>query len=208
METRADGVIREAHPLFQAEGGGSLPTSALLLRLFRIPHKDARTLNRLWHSRLPRLGAGSRACYAAEFGGRHYAVAVWSRPLARFLPQWEWLELQRLAIAPDAPRNTASRVLAVMTRLVRQEFPDVVRLISYQDTEVHSGGIYRATGWTPTTLSGRPGWLNHPHGCSGIQSAAPKQRWEKVIRQEQTQDSRPAPKPEQGPTLFDGLDGQ
>jgi hypothetical protein len=173
--------IRLVHPLFQGEGGGSTPTSALQLRVMRVTHYVARQLNRLWHSRLPRVGAGSRACYAAEHDGVFYAVAIWARPVARLLPQWEWLELQRLAIAPDAPRNTASRMLAVMTRLVRRDFPDVVRLISYQDTEVHSGTIYRAAGWTPTAASVGGEWDRPSRRGNKAQSAAPKLRWEREL---------------------------
>jgi hypothetical protein len=37
-----------------------------------------------------------------------------------------------------------------MARFVRRDRPGVVRLISYHDTEGHTGGIYRAAGWVPT----------------------------------------------------------
>lgn len=179
-DSRADST-RLVHPLFQEEGDGSTPISALSLRLVRVPHALARRLNRLWHSRLPRVGAGSRACYAAEFDGLYFAVAVWSRPVARLLPQWEWLELQRLAIAPDAPKNTASRMLAVMARLIRCDFPAVTRLISYQDTEVHTGTIYRAAGWTATAASVGGEWDRPSRPERKAQSATPKQRWEKEL---------------------------
>jgi hypothetical protein len=150
--------------------------------VYRIDHALARRLNALWHSRLPRLTSPQcRAAYGAECGGLYYAVAVWCRPLARRLPQFEWLELQRLAVAPDAPRNTASRMLAVMARLVRRDFPDVTRLISYQDTAVHTGGIYRAAGWTATTLSRGHEWSRPTRWRPRVQSASPKQRWEKVL---------------------------
>lgn len=155
---RADSV-RVAYPLFQAEGGGSTPTSALQLRLYRIDYALAKRLNALWHSRLPRLTSPQcRASYGAEFNGLYYAVAVWCRPLARKLPQYEWLELQRLAISPDAPANTASRLLGVMAKMIRREYPEVARLISYQDTEVHTGCIYKAAGWEPTNLSEGGEW--------------------------------------------------
>ena len=179
----AEGV-RVAHPLFQEEGGGSTPTSALQLRLIKVPHALARQLNRLWHSRLPRTGPGSRVCYAADFEGIYYAVAIWGRPLARLLEQWEWLELYRLAIAPDAPRNTASRMLGVMARLISRDFPNIQRLISYQDTEVHTGGIYRAAGWEMTVASDGGEWDRPSRPTAKAQSAAPKQRWEKVIRED------------------------
>jgi hypothetical protein len=179
--------IRVMRPLFQAGEGGSIPTSALCLTLDRVDFETAKGLNRLWHSRLPRFGTGFVAnqpflCYAAEFDGLAYAVAIWSNPVARNLPQREWLELRRLAAAPDAPRNTCSRMLAVMTRLIRRERPDVVRLVSYHDTVVHTGGIYRAAGWTSTSVSGNGNWTRRKRPRPAAQSEAPKQRWEKVIR--------------------------
>lgn len=188
MTNRADGV-RVAHPLFHEEGSGSIPTSALQLRLSVIDFADAKTLNRLWHSRLPRMGTGAIdsmpfLCFGAEFDGLWYATAIWSNPVARWLPQKRWLELRRLAIAPDAPRNTASRMLRIMALLVHQKRPEVVRLISYQDTKAHSGCIYRAAGWTATNVkSSRKRWK---WGCKSrprpaAQSEAPKRRWEKVM---------------------------
>jgi hypothetical protein len=185
MAGRADGV-RVAHPLFQAGGGGSTPTSALQLRLYRIGFDLAKDLNREWHLRLPRFGTGfiknqPFLCYGAEFDGRYFGVAVWSNPVARNLPQREWLELRRLAIAPDAPRNTASRMLGVMARLVANARPEVVRLVSYQDTEVHTGSIYRAAGWTATTINADGGWDRPNRSRPRAQSDAPKQRWEKSL---------------------------
>ena len=183
--TRAEGV-RAAHPLFQAEGGGSTPTSALQLRLCKIGFDVAKDLNRLWHSRLPRMGTGAILnqpflCYGAEFDGIWYAAAIWSNPVARNLPQQTWLELRRLAIAPDAPKNTASRMLGVMTRLVRRERPDVVRLVSYQDMAVHRGTIYAAAGWEKTTVNKDGGWDRPGRSRPRAQSEAAKQRWELAL---------------------------
>src|ERR1043165_8748903 len=124
--------IRLMAPLIQAGEGGSTPTSALCsakqLRVEAIPFDQAKDLNRMWHSRLPRLGTGAVEnqpflCFGAEHAGVIYAVAIWSNPVARNLPQREWLELRRLADAPDAPRNTASRLLRVMALLIRRMRP-------------------------------------------------------------------------------------
>jgi hypothetical protein len=190
MNTGGDDV-RLACPLFQGERGGCRPTSPLQLRLVRITFETARQLNRLWHSRLPRLGTGAITnqpflCYAAEFDDLYYAVAIWSNPVARNLPQKTWLELRRLAISPDAPRNMASRMLRIMALLIARHRPEVERLVSYQDTEVHTGCIYRAAGWEKTLLSGggewdRPNSRNQcgtPRTRPKAQSAASKQRWE------------------------------
>ena len=59
------------------------------------------------------------------------------------------LSSRRLAVAPDAPHCTASRMLGQMARWIRTNLPDVPVLLSYQDMDVHTGTIYRAAGWTP-----------------------------------------------------------
>ena len=184
-ETRAEGV-RVARSLFQETGGGSTPTSALQLVIEPIDFADARRLNRLWHSRLPRFTAIAaammgRPCFGAVFDGLYYAVAIWSSPVARMLPQDTWLELRRLAIAPDAPKNTASRMLAVMTRMIRRGHPELVRLISYQDTEVHTGTIYKAAGWVNIGTSGGGEWSRPSRKRALVQSSAPKVRWELAL---------------------------
>jgi hypothetical protein len=186
--------IRVVHPLLQVGGGGSIPTSALQLLISRTGLKEAVALNKEWHSRLPIYNTGfclNGRPYWAHFENIAYAVAIWSNPVAPALPQEEWLELRRFAIASDAPRNTASRMLAVMARLIRREMPKVLRLISYQDEEVHSGTIYKAAGWTigarhlggswnrpnAKNLNGRPRTRPDLNGATG-----PKIRWEKIIR--------------------------
>lgn len=183
-DSRAEGV-RVAYPLYQAGGGCSTPTSALQLWVDYIDARDAKALNRLWHSRLPKLTSPTalmRPCFGAEHGGLWYAVAIWSYPIARLLPQdGSWLELRRLAVAPDAPRNTASRMLAVMARLIARAEPSVRRLVSYQDTAVHTGAIYRAAGWTPGRVSEGGEWARPSRCCNKAQAPSKKVRWEKVF---------------------------
>jgi hypothetical protein len=175
---------RIACPLFQAEYGGSKPTSALHLRFAATSEAVFKTLNSAWHSRLPQIGNSHfRVCYVADCANVIYAVAAWSNPVARFLPQREWLELRRFAIAPDAPRFTASRMLGWMRRDIVSRFPEVTRLISYQDLEVHKGTIYKASGWkqaenfTPRAR-GWIGWGTRPRKGRTNQAVAPRMRWE------------------------------
>lgn len=185
---RADDA-RIACPLFQAEYGGEVPTSALQLRLFRVSMRKAQELNRLWHSVLPEthlgnlVGNAHNIAYAAEFEGIYYAVAIWTDPIAsnRLANASTALELRRLAIAPDAPKNTASRMLGVMRRLIGQVFPDITRLISYQATDHHQGTIYKAAGWNSTNRSKSQQW--HPREQRELrQTLSDKVRWELVLR--------------------------
>lgn len=150
--------VRESMPLFRSGCGGSSPTSALQLIIRECSIPRAQQLNALWHSVLPRTslfnlqGSGSNVNYWADYQDRAYAVAIWTRPIAanRMKDGDICLELRRLAIADDAPLNTASRMLAVMRRLISKKFPHIVRLVSYQAEEHHCGTIYRASGWQVT----------------------------------------------------------
>lgn len=129
------------------------PAKATMLIVEPCAVEVARDLIAAWHSRLPKTQRGPwKLAFAAHAGYTVFGVALWHNPSARMLPQ-DWLELRRLAVAPDAPRFTASRMLGQMARWIRREMPEVPTLISYQDCEVHTGTIYRAAGWTDAYTS-------------------------------------------------------
>ena len=183
--------MRVMHPLFPVGDGGSSPTSPLHMRVTEIPFLLAQQLNAAWHSRLPRFGTGfiinqPFLSFGAQHGDTLYAVAIWSNPVARHLPQQTWLELRRMAVSPDAPRNTPSWMMGVMTRLIRKIRPHVVNLVSYSDMEVHTGTIYKASGWTATTINRNGDWTRSKRQRPAAQSLAAKQRWEMPLKAEAT----------------------
>lgn len=182
-DIRADDA-RIACPLFQAEYGGEVPTSALQLRIGKIDVRLALKLNRRWHSRLPEL-VNWQGCeaYGAECNNIYYAAAMWGQPVARMLNGRGWYELRRMAIADDAPPNTASRMLRVMRLLIAKARPDVVKLISYQDTEVHTGTIYRAAGWIIGSRSEGGEWSRPSRFREKVTTGAEKLRWEYTLRE-------------------------
>lgn len=106
-----------------------------------------------------------------------------------------------MAIAPDAPKNLASRFLSIMVKEIRRARPDIIKLISYQDTAVHKGTIYKASGWTleRTTefvswgITGRKG-----HGKLDYQAPSPKNRWALTIRKKDESDKLIRPSECQG----------
>ena len=195
MTTRVDST-RIVRPLFQEEDGGLIPTSTLHARDLRFggcPDAFAVQQVQAWHSRLPRCQAGPwQFAFAAEAQGICYAVALWNTPSARCLPQ-HWIELRRMACAPDAPRYTASRFLAWMVRFLKVHHPDRETAMSYQDTAVHHGTIYKAAGWTATYTSkprirdrsgNRVGTVRkYRSNLNGIDTdASAKTRWEISLR--------------------------
>jgi hypothetical protein len=145
----------------------------------------------LWHSRLPKVDKSNMVrtrhlwCLGAEHGGRWYAVAIWTNPVARLLNDQPLLELRRLAIANDAPVNTASRTLGIMARMVRKKFPTIERLISYQDCDVHAGTIYAAAGWTKAAINKNGGWDRPNRKRGDAQAPGQKIRWEKQLAKNQ-----------------------
>jgi hypothetical protein len=146
-------------------------------------------LNRRWHSRLHIYETGfcekARICFGALYEGYFYAAAIWDNPTARSLPQHEWLELKRMAICAEAPKNTASRMLKIMTAIIKKRFPEIERLISYQDVEVHKGTIYKAAGWHVghNGKSGSWGGENHKRSRPDYNNVSGKWRirWEKNL---------------------------
>lgn len=181
-----DGVMTTQETT-QFQDGGLKPTSPLQLVIEIIKPKFACDLNAMWHSRFPYIHytnvtrTGKYAFYGARYIDTYYAVAIWSRPVAanRLTDGWRILELRRLAISKDAPKNTASRMLSWMRKDIKKKFPDMIKLISYQDTEVHTGSIYKASGWVSTsTLSKQIDWNTNGRKRNAPQSTASKVRWE------------------------------
>jgi hypothetical protein len=131
------------------------------------------------------MRSGLVECFAAQHENRLYAVAIWTRPIAanRMTDGLRLMELRRMAVCADAPKNTASRMIAWMTREIRKRRPEVIRLVSYQDVDAHEGTIYKASGWTAARRSSFVDWATHSKNPGRVtQSTGDKIRWEKQIR--------------------------
>ena len=175
--------IRVVHPLFQEDDDGSTPISPLQFEVSEVSVTIAMILNSEWHSRLPKTQKGNLqrnkkyVFYAAFYKNMFYATAIWTSPIARSMDDKTILELRRFAISEDAPKNTASRMLAVMRRMIKIKYPDVCKLISYQDTEVHKGTIYAASGWKIANRSTGSNW-KVGRKRNDYQASGEKIRWE------------------------------
>ena len=178
--------IMAERSLFQEGNGGSIPTSPLQLEFVEIKAKLACEFNEKWHSRLPKIHWSNvvrnthYVCYGAKYDGNWYAVGIWSSPVAqnRFIDGKQMLELRRLAICSDAPKNTATRMIAIMIKMIKRKFPEITRLISYQDTDVHKGTIYKASNWRVGGESAGISWTTKNRQRNKEQTMAKKIRWE------------------------------
>ena len=182
---RADDVT-DSMPLFRSGRGGSTPTSALQFKVRKCNVHKACELNALWHSRFPKIDWSNvvrnkdSVCYVAEHEDIAYAVAIWSSPIAanRLSEGKTALELRRMAICDEAPLNTASRMIGVMRRIIAKELPHITLLVSYQDTDVHTGTIYKASGWIVSAKNKGTSWTNKTRSRNKEQSMSDKIRWE------------------------------
>ena len=185
---------RVAYPLFQMGDGGSSPTSTLHPKDFTFepcPRKFAAEMNERWHSRVPIVEWGLiKYAFQAQANGICYCVALWSNPIARMLPN-DWLELKRMAGSPEWPKNASSRFLAWMIRYIRDNYQQHPVLISYQDTAVHVGTIYKATGWKKARATSEGDSWNkparwRPDGNGTDVTAAVKIRWQIELKRKET----------------------
>lgn len=172
--------------LFQLIERQEPPTSPKQLSFKVIRAQTACLLNEQWHSRLPIIDWSNVVrnthyiCFGAEYQNEFYASAIWSSPVAqnRFKYGKQVLELRRMAISPEAPRNTATRMLAHMRKHIQLVFPDIALLVSYQDTEVHLGTIYKADNWTAVSTTSGTSWTTDKRQRNQDQTLADKVRWE------------------------------
>lgn len=177
-------------PLLESPSGLT-PAKARDLAVSSCDVAHARLLIERWHSRLPSTQPNPwQYAFRAAFDGITYGVALWHNPSARTLPD-HWLELRRLAIAPDAPHCAASRMLGEMARFFGKHCPERERMISYQDPSVHTGTIYRAAGWHVAYVGAsrvrdrsttRPGGRMYRWNDNGDDvDSVGKIRWEKAL---------------------------
>jgi len=190
MKEKCGDSVMITPSLFQKSNGSSNLTSPLQLEIEIIKPQLACELNEKWHSRLPKIHWSNVVrnthyiCFGAKYDDKWYAVGIWSSPVAqnRFSDGKQMLELRRLAICKDAPKNTATRMISVMVKMIRKKFPDIKRLISYQDTEAHKGTIYKASNWRIGGESKGMSWTTKNRRRNPEQTLANKIRWEFQLR--------------------------
>ena len=152
-------------------------------------------LNELWHSRLPNLHwsnvvrSGNYVCYVFKYKQAIIGVAIWSSPVAanRMKDGRLLLELRRLALSNVCPKNMASFVLSKMIQKIKIKFPNIIKVISYQDKEAHVGTIYKASNWVgieqTKIAKGKlvTDWSKSSRKRKKSTNIAPKIRWEYKI---------------------------
>lgn len=105
-------------------------------------------------------GCSNTAVYA--FGlyrcGALVGVALWLPPTRACAEtvDADWrrvLSLSRLALAPSEPRNAESLFIAACVRLIRRDRKWVALVTFADESQGHTGTIYRASGWSYVGLT-------------------------------------------------------
>jgi hypothetical protein len=181
-------LIKQAmvqEPLFW-DGNFDIASSPKLLSLDVIKPQFASTLNSIWHSRLPAIHWSNivrnryYVCYGASYMGIWVACAIWSSPVNQNFDIVKTLELRRMAISELCPKNTATNLISRMIKDIDKRLPLVTKLISYQDTEVHLGTIYKASNWFIDAETKFNTW-GKSRKRAADQSKADKIRWGYII---------------------------
>jgi hypothetical protein len=181
---------RILNPLFFDEASHVAPTSPKQFDLRVVDAIYACRMNAIWHSRLPQIHwsnvVRSRVsiCFGIYFEDVCYAVAIWSDPVAAHTMKEgkTALELRRMAISEDSPTNTASWMISRMVNHIRKSYPSLSLLVSYQDTAVHLGTIYKASNWVQAGATQGGGNWQHGRIRNNLQADSIKIRWELRLR--------------------------
>lgn len=128
-----------------------------------------RSLVNAWHS-CRRAPQGWRVAFLLTDGFHIYGVSTFGRPVARLEDQLTTLEHTRMALSTAAPRNAGTYFMAQSRKWIRDNMPDIKRLISYVPLELHSGIIYRGDNWKTVYWgkNSRHNWTNRPNRRSEI----------------------------------------
>jgi hypothetical protein len=184
-----NGLISEAmvqEPLFW-DGKFEIAKSPKVLSFDVIKPQLASRLNSLWHSRLPAIHWSNivrnryYVCYGVHYMGVWVACAIWSSPVNQHFDIVKTLELRRMAISELCPKNTATNLISRMIKDIDNRIPLVTKLISYQDTGVHLGTIYKASNWFVDAETKFNTW-GKSRRRSLDQSQADKIRWGYIIQ--------------------------
>jgi hypothetical protein len=154
------GGVSAARSVYQQAGGGATPTPTLQTLAVRpIPHRAAKELlvrNHYLHT----MPGGTKLAFGIFSGGRLMgALALGVGPfnahrLVSGAAHADSIALTRLWLDDGLPKNSESRVLAVILRSLARN-TKLKFVVSYSEPAAgHVGTIYQAGGWLYTGMSG------------------------------------------------------
>lgn len=106
-------------------------------------------------------GVKSTVCFAVEYEGRLVGAVLYGQLSTTAWKRFgdsekEVLELRRLVMLDECPRNSESRVVGWTIRWIKKNCPDVRVIVSYADpNHGHTGVIYKASNFDLHGMSGK-----------------------------------------------------
>lgn len=78
----------------------------------------------------------------------------------------EFIELNRMAFSPMLPKNSESRAIGVVNRIIKKQYPHIKWIVSFADAcQCGDGAIYRASGFILTQIKKNTSmWINKKTG--------------------------------------------
>lgn len=122
---------------------------------------------------------GSRLKLAVYHENRLVGGMLWGRPTSPYIDQKKTLELTRMYLLDECPRNSESYCIGQATRLIRRQLPEIDTLLAYSDpAQGHVGTIYKAAGWTFDGTTRARAWSQRKDGYTRKNIAVgSKMRW-------------------------------
>lgn len=83
-------------------------------------------------------------------GALQFGASIDKRRMAKSLGIGfnDFLELNRMALQPDTPKNTESRAISICLRILKKNYPNLKCVVSFADAcQCGDGTIYRASGF-------------------------------------------------------------
>ena len=126
-----------------------------------IPSQDAHAFVKRHHYSGKSLLMKSRLHFGVSLGDRLCGVLQFGEPmdrskLAGLVSGCGWndfIELNRMVMIDDTPRNTESRAISLALRLIHKQYPRIQWVVSFADaTQCGDGTIYRAAGFVLTGI--------------------------------------------------------
>lgn len=135
----------------QSKNGGSNPTPPL--QVYECPQQDIARFVEQTHYSHSVFGITAEVCFKVLDGDRIVGAAIFGNPAGMGVlkkygenGKYRTSELRRFVLADECPRNSESKLIAVMLRILKKK--GFQRILSYADPAAgHSGVIYKATGF-------------------------------------------------------------
>jgi hypothetical protein len=131
--------------------GGSNPTPPL--QVYECVLQDIKEFMECQHYSHSVFGVTPEFCFKVLDGASLVGGAIFGKPagmgvLKKYSESGKFrtTELRRFALADECPRNSESKTLAVMLRMLKKK--GLQRILSYADPNAgHTGVIYKASGF-------------------------------------------------------------